>query len=169
MKESIILGIDPGSRIIGYGIVKKIRGGIKYLKSGYWQIQSLPEAEKKITKLINQTKPDAVGLEKIFFSKNKKTAIAVAQTRGVILNAILKQKKTIIEIAPNKVKSIVAGNGLANKKKVAEMVGLTLNIKTKQLIDDETDALAIAIATCFIKRFEAETSFSININSKLGG
>lgn len=155
MKEFIALGIDPGSRIIGYGIVKKTKDAIRRLKSGYWQIKSLPDAEKKITKLINQTKPDVVGLEKIFFSKNKKTAMAVAETRGVILNAILKQGVLVIEIAPNKVKSIITGNGLADKKKVAEMVGLTLNIKTKQIIDDETDALAIAIATCFIKRFNA--------------
>lgn len=149
----IILGIDPGNVRAGYGLIEKNGGKLTYLESGLLKIpphadpgKQLLALENDLKKLMRRVNPRVVGLEKIFLGKNKKTGIFVAQARGLILKIIAENKSELIELSPPSVKLAVSGDGRADKRAVAKMVGLFLNIKTSGLIDDETDALAMAIA-----------------------
>ncbi len=148
----IILGIDPGTTRIGYGVVKKTGNEYKFIDAGLIntknknQSDRLIEINKEIVSLVNKFNPEKAGVEKLFFSKNKKTALTVSEARGVIIYSLTKKSIPIINISPNKAKISVTGNGNASKDAVAKMVGYILNIKTDKYIDDTTDALAIAIA-----------------------
>jgi crossover junction endodeoxyribonuclease RuvC len=146
-----ILGIDPGTRRIGYGIVHKENADLRFVAAGILDIESdddisaLAETKKGIDALIKKYKPDAVAIEKLYFAKNQKTALAVAQARGVILLAACEQGVLIKEYAPNEVKLGVAGYGFADKKAMLKMVKLILGKHDLKVIDDASDALAIAI------------------------
>jgi len=147
----ISLGIDPGTRRVGYGLVKKEGGNLSFLAAGILKIKStddegaLYEIKTGIEKLIKKYKPDVMGIEKLFFAKNQKTAIAVAQARGVIMVAATEKGVPIKEYAPNEVKSGVTGYGFADKKAVLKMVRLILGVHDLTVIDDASDALALAI------------------------
>jgi crossover junction endodeoxyribonuclease RuvC len=149
----IVLGIDPGTQRIGYGLIEFSNGNFKFKKAGLFLIKSkddpniLLETKKYIDQLIKKYKPDILGIEKLFFARNQKTAMSVAQTRGVILLSAKENNILIKEYAPNEVKSMIAGYGFADKKTVLKMVGLTLGIRDFKIIDDASDALAIAIIT----------------------
>ena len=147
----VILGIDPGSVRIGFGVIKKEGSQLIHLESGLLKISSdessrLPVLEKDFLGILRRFKPRLVGIEKIFFAKNKKTAIKVAETRGVLLNALSKEGISFVEITPSEVKLAVTGAGRASKESVAKMAKHFLKIGTDPLFDDVTDALAIAIA-----------------------
>ena len=147
----VILGIDPGTTRMGYGVIKKDGSRLTHLKSGIFNISRtdpagrLAEIEKELKKLFDETGPSVVGLEKIFFAKNRKTAIEVAQARGVVLSVLGKESTTIKELSPSEIKLAVTGYGRASKSAVAKMVHYFLGISTEKLLDDEVDALAIAI------------------------
>lgn len=150
----IILGIDPGNIRAGYGIIKKERGKLIHIESGLIKIPSGTDAgaqllslEKGLESIIERVRPDVVGVEKIFLTKNKKTGIFVAQARGLIMKVIASHGLKLLEFSPPSIKLAVTGDGRADKKGVAKMVGLFLNIETGGLIDDITDALATAIAS----------------------
>lgn len=150
----IILGIDPGNVRTGYGLIKKEGSKFTHLKSGLIKIPprtdpgaQLLALEKGLMELLREIRPDVVGVEKIFITKNKKTGIFVAQARGLILKIIAEHRLRLLELTPPSIKLAVTGYGRADKKAVAKMVGIFLNIKTVGLLDDETDALAAAIAT----------------------
>ncbi|MDP3052715.1 MAG: crossover junction endodeoxyribonuclease RuvC [bacterium] len=153
-----ILGIDPGSTRIGYGLIDKKGSDLKFLKAGLLKISStnknqrLLDLENSFTQLLKKEKPDLVALEKLYFAKNLKTALEVSQSRGVLILIILKNKLPLIEISPSEAKLIVAGDGRASKEAVAKMVGHCLKINTAKQIDDITDALALAIAAVNIYR-----------------
>lgn len=150
----LILGIDPGSTRVGYGLIKKEKNNLKLIKSGLLRIysqdkiQRLLEIEKETLSLIKNTKPDLVVLEKIFFMKNLKTALEVSQSRGVLTLIIAKHKIPLLELAPSEIKMAVAGYGQADKKAVARMVAASLKLKIQDIKgpDDVTDAIAAAIA-----------------------
>lgn len=148
---TISLGIDPGTRRIGYGLVRKDLGRITFVAAGVLTIKSgkdapaLVETKRELDKLIKKYRPGVLGIEKLFFAKNQKTAIAVAQARGVILLAAEETGLLIKEYAPNEVKLGVAGYGFADKKAVLKMVRLTLRKHDLKMIDDASDALALAI------------------------
>jgi crossover junction endodeoxyribonuclease RuvC len=147
----ITLGIDPGTRRIGYGVVDCEGGSTRYLAAGIFKITAtediaaLEETKAEIERLIKEYRPRAVAVEKIFFSKNQKTAIAVAHARGVILLALQEHGIPIREYTPNEVKMGVTGYGLADKKAVLKMVRFILNKRDLKVIDDASDALALAI------------------------
>ena len=147
----IALGIDPGTRRIGYGVVECEGGAVRLVAAGILPIRAaddvsaLEEAKRGIDVLIRKHRPDVAGVEKLFFAKNTKTAIAVAQARGVILLAIKERGVCIREYTPNEVKRGIAGYGLADKKAVLKMVRLTLGAPDLAVIDDASDALAVAI------------------------
>ncbi len=149
----IALGIDPGTRRVGYGVVRREGGEFSLVAAGILKIESadnisaLVEIKTGIAKLIETHRPDAVGVEKLFFSKNQKTGIAVAEARGVILLAAAEHKIPIREYTPNEVKLGVTGYGLADKRAVLKMVRLTLGAHDLKVIDDASDALALAIIT----------------------
>ena len=148
-----VLGIDPGTSRIGYGLIEKVGGDLRHIESGLLPInpEKLSDIERltairhSMRALILRTAPDMIGVEKLFFTKNKKTAMRVAEARGVILEAAAEDTK-IIEVSPVAVKIAVTGDGRAGKKGVAKMVNLILKLPPRRVVDDVTDALAIAIA-----------------------
>jgi len=147
----IILGIDPGYKRIGYGIIENHSNRFKLTKAGLLKIPAGDSAKTassvslEIKSLIEKFKPDLLALEKLYFSKNQKTALKVAEMRGVISLAATEKNLPIKEFTPNEIKSGIAGYGLADKKAVAKMVRLTLNKPYLNVLDDVSDALAAAI------------------------
>ena len=147
----VILGIDPGSSLIGYGAVKNEKGKIACLDYGVVKIKAkenelrLVEARKSLKKLLAEIKPDKAVLEKLFFFKNRKTAIDVSQTRGVILLTLAESKIPVVEVAPLELKNALTGFGRASKGSIQKMVKLVLNLKEEPKPDDAADALALAI------------------------
>ncbi len=150
----IILGIDPGETLIGIGVVKKSGSKIELL--GYECIdiknpkkkttaEKLNEVSEKINLIIKKYNPELVSIEDLFFFKNLKTAIKVAQTRGVLLLECQKNNLKIMEFTPLQVKQSVTCYGRADKKQVQEMVKAILNLKDIPKPDDAADALALAI------------------------
>jgi crossover junction endodeoxyribonuclease RuvC len=147
----IALGIDPGSRRIGYGVVECDGPDVTFVAAGILAITSaddisaLEETKKGVDALIKKYRPDVMAIEKLFFAKNTKTALAVAQARGVILLATKERGIRIKEYTPNEVKLGVTGYGFADKKAVLKMVRLILHKQNLKVIDDASDALALAI------------------------
>ncbi|MFH1193211.1 MAG: crossover junction endodeoxyribonuclease RuvC [Candidatus Jorgensenbacteria bacterium] len=147
----ITLGIDPGSTRVGYGVVRKERGALVHLESGLLPVRSkeknerLIEISTSLRGILARVKPDRVGIEKLYFSKNQKTAIEVAQARGVLLYTIARTGILILEFTPSEVKLAVTGDGNATKAGVAAMVARFLRLPPRKLVDDVSDALAIAI------------------------
>lgn len=147
----ISLGIDPGTRRIGYGLLECAGTNITFITAGILTIKSsddisaLQETKRGIDTLIKKHKPDVMGIEKLFFAKNQKTAMAVAQARGVILLSAREHKLSIKEYAPNEMKLGVTGYGFADKKAMLKMVQLILGKPGFKIIDDASDALALAI------------------------
>jgi len=148
----IILGIDPGETLIGIGVVKKTKGNIEYINHECIEIDSkketsekLLEINKKLSIILDKYKPELISIEELFFFKNKKTVIKVAQARGVLLLTCQKYGVKILEFTPLQVKQSVACYGRANKKQVQEMVKSILKLSEIPKPDDAADALALAI------------------------
>ncbi len=149
----IILGLDPGLAIMGYGVVDYRPGGVfRVLDYGCVNTkahtpmpQRLMYIGKGVEQLCHQHKPDAVAVEELFFSRNVTTAIMVAQARGVILMSAALHTPQLYEYTPLQVKQAVVGYGRADKQQVQEMVRRILHLQQKPKPDDAADALAIAI------------------------
>lgn len=145
----VILGIDPGTKRIGYGIIEKKEGEILFLETGILKISRgenhLLNLKNHLLNLIRKFNPKVVSIEKIYFVRNQKTGIDVAQARGVVLLTALENGIQIKEYAPNEVKRLLTGYGLADKKSVFKMVKLILKKPDLKIIDDASDALALAI------------------------
>jgi crossover junction endodeoxyribonuclease RuvC len=152
-KKSVrILGIDPGYATVGYGIVDYDKAQFEVV--GYGAITTkadlpfehrLNEIYDDMCQLLQTYKPQAVAVEKIFFTTNQKTGIDVSQARGIILLAAVKNGVTIAEYTPTQVKQSVTGYGKAVKSQVQEMIKRILNLSAVPKPDDTADALAIAI------------------------
>lgn len=144
----IILGIDPGTQRVGYGVVRKTAGRLECLAAGILAVRGehpLLDIKKETARLIARFKPEVFAVEKIFFSRNQKTAMRVAEARGVLMVTALEKGLVVREYAPNEIKLGVAGYGQADKKAVLKMVRLILRAPHLMVIDDASDALAIAI------------------------
>ena len=147
----IVIGIDPGTARLGYGVIKKERGKISFLDAGILKINktgnrhTLLQIKTGLDSIFKKWKPEIVGVERVYFSKNQKTAMSVAEARGVIILAVLEAGAEIKECSPNEVKSGLTGYGHADKRGVAKMVNLALGTPDLKIIDDASDALAIAI------------------------
>lgn len=155
-----ILGIDPGIERLGWGLIEKTPRGIKRLDSGVKRtLKTKRESERLweiyqfLDELIKKEKPEILSTEKLFFSKNVKTALIIGEVRGLILALSAKHSLTLKEFAPLEVKLAVCGYGRAEKTSVAHMVRLMLNLPQNKLLDDETDALALAITASAISTF----------------
>lgn len=146
----IVLGIDPGTHRIGYGIIEKTGNILSFLEAGLLNLdETLPRLsaiELSLETLLMRSHPNRAGLERLFFTRNQKTAISVAQARGVLLNVLEKKKIPLFEFSPSEIKLAVAGSGTADKKAVALMTFRFLSMRSERFPDDVTDALAIAIA-----------------------
>ncbi len=148
-----VLGIDPGLARMGYGVVdregNRLRAGLFgtfETKAGTPVPERLSILYEGLTGLIRKVRPDAAAVEELFFSKNVKTAITVAQARGVALLACGQAGLPIFEFKPGQVKQAVTGYGQADKKQVTRMVRILLGLAEDPQPDDTADALAVAIA-----------------------
>ncbi len=148
----IILGIDPGYAIVGYGVVNYnsnrfsvIEYGAVTTDAGVKFSSRLAKIYDDISTIILRNKPDALSIEKLFFNTNTTTAIDVAQARGVILLAAVKHGIPIFEYTPLQVKSSVTGYGRAEKKQVMDMIKNLLRLEKIPKPDDTADALALAV------------------------
>jgi len=147
-----ILGIDPGSRITGYGIIEEARGELRAVDCGVVRPDvGAPASERCLTirnalaELIGRFRPDVVAVESLFFCRNASSAIKLAQVRGVVLLAAAEAGLAVYEYAPRRVKQAVVGRGGAAKEQVAEMVKVLLGLREAPEPADAADALAVAI------------------------
>ncbi len=149
----LVLGIDPGIATTGFGLVKTNQNGEPELVAyGVLSTSATSSASKRLSHLYNQLsdliaqyQPDQCAMEKLFFSKNIKTAMAVSEARGVIGLCFSQAGFEPAEYTPNEVKQAVTSSGNASKLQVQEMVKFILNMDTLAKPDDAADALAIAI------------------------
>ena len=148
----VILGVDPGYAIVGWGLIRYERAksvplafGAVETPAGMPFSDRLDRIYREIGLLLEQRRPDAVAVEKLYFKNNQKTAIDVVQARGVILLAIRQAGVPLFEYTPLQVKSAVTGYGRAEKPQVMEMTRRRLGLAEVPRPDDTADALAIAI------------------------
>lgn len=147
-----VLGIDPGSETLGWGVVEG--SGLKYQLTDYGTVKSSPKESfsKRLLKIydgveavIKEFQPDVISVEEAFYATNAKVAIKLGQVRGVVLLAGEKSNLEVAEYAPRLIKQTVVGYGNAEKHQVQEMVRLLLRMKSVPEPHDAADALAIAI------------------------
>ncbi len=146
------MGIDPGYAIVGWGVIQYEGGrfhaqgfGAVTTEAGTPFLQRLNQIYEQITAILTQFEPDALAIEKLYFQNNQKTAIEVAEARGVILLAAERCSVPVFEYTPLQVKSAVTGFGQAQKPQVMEMTRRLLRLQAVPKPDDTADALAIAI------------------------
>ncbi len=147
-----VLGIDPGNRITGYGIVERLDSRIVPVVYGAIKNPAATNPAERfgnifegITQIVLQYRPDAVACETLFFCKNVKSAIRLGEARGVAVLAATSRLKEYFEYSPRSVKQAVVGFGGAQKDQVKRMVQRLLGITTQDLTEDAADALAVAI------------------------
>lgn len=157
----VIVGIDPGIAISGYGIIKYSGNKFKVIDYGAITTDSktpfpyrLKIVYEQLTDILKTYKPEAVAIEELFFNKNVKTAINVGQARGVHILAAINNGINIYEYTPLQVKQGVVGYGRATKRQIQEMVKLLLNLNEIPKPDDVADALAVAICHAHSNNFK---------------
>lgn len=141
----IILGIDPGTTRIGYGLISKERNKLSCIHGGLISQPSPALVVTELSEIIKKYKPDMASVEKLFFFKNQKTIISVSEMRGVIMATLALNNIPTKEFTPLQVKQAVSGYGRAGKGQVEHMVRLILGIKEAIKPDDIADGFAIAI------------------------
>ena len=159
---TLALGIDPGTATTGYGLVRMEQDGslvaVKYGVFLTLKESSAPARLEMIYNqlhdLLNEYKPETAAVEKLFFSRNVTTALAVGQARGVVMLCLQQAGIEPFEYTPNEIKQAVAGYGSAQKKQVQEMVRALLLLDEIPKPDDAADALAVAITHLHTKRYD---------------
>ena len=147
-----ILGIDPGMAIVGYGMIEVEGDNIQLLASGSIQTdKNLPDSKRllevynDLSTIVQKYQPDCASVEELFFFKNQKTVIPVAEARGVILTVLEKFGIPTFGYTPMVVKQVLTGYGRADKKEVEQMVKISLGVEKLPKLDDTVDSIAIAI------------------------
>jgi crossover junction endodeoxyribonuclease RuvC len=158
----IYLGIDPGTATTGFGIIKKTKNPKQEYEILEFGVVSTPKTDsdakrlkiifEDLSAIIKKHKPDYMGIEKLFFTKNQTTAMTVSQARGIALLASEQAKVPILEFTPLQVKNTLCGYGKADKKQVQSMVQKTFKLKNIPKPDDAADALAIALCAAVWKK-----------------
>ena len=155
----VILGIDPGLRSIGYGLINSVNNTIKAITSGNFSINprlSFPERLKNIydniQNLLDDYNPDVMAIENVFVNKNAKVSLKLGHARGVIILAVVNRGIPVAEYSPREIKQSIVGVGRASKQQVQAMVLNILNLHNKTLQVDEADGLAVAICHEFKKK-----------------
>lgn len=158
INEKIVLGLDPGTNIMGYGIICVTGSKIRLLQFGVIHLGKYGDHAVKLKKifdrvvsLLDEYHPDEVALEAPFFGKNVQSMLKLGRAQGVAMSAALSRGVPINEYAPKKVKQSVTGNGNASKEQVAKMLMQVFNIKALPKLLDATDALAVALCHHFQK------------------
>lgn len=148
----IILGIDPGTAITGYGIIKCSRGKVKLIDHGSIKTSTNEIADKRldfiyrqILALLRQHKPHVLAMESLFFNLNVKSALAVGQAMGVIKLAAARSKVKVFEYPPLRIKMELTGNGRAKKRQIQSKVRKTLKVRKLPRPTHAADALAVAL------------------------
>ena len=158
----IILGIDPGSRMTGYGLIDNQANKMTYVHSGYLKVQGDQLAEKlgfifsRIDELIKQYQPSQMGIESVFMHKNADSALKLGQSLGAAICAAQQAQVQVFEYAPREIKLAIVGQGGAHKEQVKHMVTRLLGLK-HDLQSDESDGLAIAICHAQHQSMENKT------------
>ncbi|HEY1085703.1 MAG TPA: crossover junction endodeoxyribonuclease RuvC [Candidatus Saccharimonadales bacterium] len=154
-----VLGIDPGTGILGFGVVEVNGRTLKMVTAGVIKTpahtpldERLEEIYDGLKQIIEETKPEVVSIEKLFFSRNVTTAISVSHARGVAMLACKQGGLKIAEYTPLQIKQTLTGYGKADKKQVQEMVKLQLGLSSVPKPDDAADALAAAITYIAMSR-----------------
>lgn len=150
--ETIILGIDPGTSIMGYGLIcvtknkpKLVQYGVIHLSKYSDHAIKLQKIFERVTQIIQEYHPDEVALEAPFFGKNVQSMLKLGRAQGVAMAAALSLQVPIKEYSPKKVKQSVTGNGNASKEQVAKMLMSLLEFTESPKLLDATDALAVAM------------------------
>ncbi|MEJ2732296.1 MAG: crossover junction endodeoxyribonuclease RuvC [Anaerolineae bacterium] len=158
----LVLGIDPGTAITGYGLVHEQDDGLSLVECGVVTTpssQPLPERLQMIYRglsdVVRRFEPEEAAVEELFFSRNVRTALSVGQARGVALLALADAGLPIYEYKPLEVKQAVAGYGGADKRQVQEMVRMLLNLERVPQPDDAADAVAVAVCHIHSARMAA--------------
>ena len=156
VKEKVILGIDPGTSVMGYGVIKiagkqltLLQYGVIHLKKYQNHEIKLKKIFERMTGLITDFSPDEVALEAPFYGKNIQSMLKLGRAQGVAMAAALNYQIPIVEYAPKKVKLSVTGNGNASKEQVAYMLAGLLSFDVADKLLDATDALAVAVCHHF--------------------
>jgi len=154
-----IIGIDPGTGILGFGVIDAVRGKTTLVTAGVITTPAhtpLPERLEEIynglTEIIAETNPTVMAIEKLFFAQNVTTAMSVSHARGVAMLTGRQAKMSIEEYTPLQIKQTMTGYGRATKKQVQEMVRIQLGLKVAPQPDDCADALAAALMCAFVSR-----------------
>jgi crossover junction endodeoxyribonuclease RuvC len=161
----ITLGVDPGTALLGYGLVTgdddpelMVYGVVETSK-----VESMPERLKRlydsVWELIREHEPDVLAIEQLFFSRNVTTALAVGQARGAVLLAAAQHGMDVFEYKPSEVKQTIAGHGNADKIQMQEMVRMLLGLREVPTPDDAADALAVAL--CHVQMSRLSRRFGI--------
>ena len=151
-KDKIILGIDPGTNILGYGIISVDSKGPHYVDMGVFDLRKIKDPFEKlanifagVTELIEEHKPDELAVESPFYGKNAQVVLKLGRAQGAALTAAVMKGLPVAEYAPRKAKIAICGNGAASKEQVAMMIQKTLKVDLDPKYLDATDALAIAL------------------------
>lgn len=154
--ERIILGIDPGTAILGYGIVREVGKQLSLISLGIVKLDHLSDHGLKLqhifqktSALIEQYQPDCMALEAPFYGKNIQVMLKLGRAQGVAMAAALNRDIPIFEYAPRKIKQSVTGNGNAGKEQVAAMLKTLLKFQETPQFLDATDGLAVAVCHAF--------------------
>ena len=165
--ETIILGLDPGTSVMGYGLISVSRQQLKLLQYGVIHLSKYSGHELKLKKifervisLIDDYNPDEVALEAPFYGKNVQSMLKLGRAQGVAMAAALSRQIPITEYAPKKVKQSVTSNGNASKEQVAALLMTLLNFKSSPKLLDATDALGVAVCHHFQKGARKNTAKS---------
>lgn len=154
-----IIGIDPGTGILGFGVIEVVKGKPVLVDGGVIRTPvreddavRLLTIYDELTGIISETNPDEMAVEKLYFSQNVTTAMTVAQARGVVLLAAMQANLKIAEYTPLQIKQALTGYGRADKKQIQEMVRVFLGLKEVPKPDDCADAIAAAITHSMMLR-----------------
>lgn len=157
-----ILGVDPGTARVGWGLIEEQAGRLTTLKYGCVTTEKGEMPERRLavifhsfSRLLDGTKPDYMSVEDLFFSNNAKTAIGVGQARGVILLCAAEHGIPVVSYTPNAVKKAICGTGNAPKDQVGKMITKLLRLKEIPKPDDTADALAIAATHAYSYKLKA--------------
>ena len=163
--DRIILGIDPGTSIMGYGIIHVQGGKMKMVQMGVLHLSKLGSHELKLKKIFERTlqlvdeyKPDEFAVEAPFFGKNIQSMLKLGRAQGVAMSAALYRNIPIFEYAPKKIKMAITGNGNASKEQVAAMLKSILNIVKMPKHLDASDGLAAAVCHFFQRNLTKDNS-----------
>ncbi|MCS6823878.1 MAG: crossover junction endodeoxyribonuclease RuvC [Cytophagaceae bacterium] len=160
LNEKIILGVDPGTIVLGYGLILIKENKVSLMQYGVIRLAKYTGSALKLSKifqrviqLIDEYKPDEMAIESPFYGKNVQSMLKLGRAQGVAIAAALSRQIPVVEYEPKKVKQSVTGNGNASKEQVSAMIGQLLNIKNKDAdqLPDATDALAVALCHYYKK------------------